>query len=103
MDKQREISEYIENNTSAEDPVLKHLARETHVKALYPQMLSGHHQGKLLEFISQMIQPEYILEIGTYTGYSAICLAKAQGYEFCGYSDKYYPNLDIALFFSGRV
>jgi caffeoyl-CoA O-methyltransferase len=68
--------EYITSCSSAEDPVLAELYRETHCKVLYPRMISGHLQGKLLEFLSRMIQPEAILEIGTYTGYSAICLAK---------------------------
>lgn len=70
------IEQYIENHSDAEDLVLKELSRETHLKVLMPRMLSGHIQGKLLEQISKMIRPERILEIGTYTGYSAICLAK---------------------------
>jgi predicted O-methyltransferase YrrM len=52
------------------------LNRETHLKVLNPRMLSGHIQGKFLELISKITSPQYILEIGTYTGYSAICLAK---------------------------
>lgn len=68
--------EYIQHHSSPEDPVLYDLYRETHLKVPYPRMLSGHIQGKLLEFISCMIRPRRILEIGTYTGYSAICLAK---------------------------
>lgn len=70
------ILKYATLNSSFEDKILAELNRETHLKVLYPNMLSGHLQGKLLEFISMMVQPEYILEIGTYTGYSAICLAK---------------------------
>jgi len=70
------LLEYITSCSSPEDPVLSELYRETHSKVLYPRMISGHLQGKLLEFISRMIQPATILEIGTYTGYSAICLAK---------------------------
>jgi predicted O-methyltransferase YrrM len=76
MIKFAEISKYIESHLSPEDPLLAELTRETQVKVLFPQMLSGHLQGKFLEFISRMLQPEYILEIGTFTGYSAICLAK---------------------------
>lgn len=76
MDFNKKIWDYIINHTSQEDPILAELNRETYAKMLYPRMLSGHYQGKLLEFISKMIQPEYILEIGTFTGYSAICLAK---------------------------
>lgn len=64
------------DHMDAEDPVLAALSRETHVKVLRPRMLSGHIQGKFLEMISKMLQPERILEIGTYTGYASICLAK---------------------------
>jgi predicted O-methyltransferase YrrM len=70
------LSEYITGCSSPEDPLLAELYRETHCKVLYPRMISGHMQGKLLEFLSRMIQPVAILEIGTYTGYSALCLAK---------------------------
>ena len=71
-----EIEQYITQHSSAETKNLADLNRETFIKAMMPQMLSGQVQGKFLEFISRMINPEYILEIGTYTGYSAICLAK---------------------------
>ena len=70
------IEKYILDHSDKEDPILAELYRETHVKILNPRMLSGHLQGKVLEMISKMINPEKILEIGTYTGYSAICLAK---------------------------
>ena len=70
------IDEYIVQHTSPENNVLAELNRETHLKMLMPRMLSGHVQGKMLEMISCMLQPKYILELGTYTGYSAICLAK---------------------------
>lgn len=70
------LTQYIENHSTAEDPVLAALNRETHLKHQLPQMVSGHQQGLLLEFISRMLQPKSILEIGTFTGYSAICLAK---------------------------
>lgn len=73
---QPKISEYIERHSTGEDQILYELNRETHLKVLNPNMLSGQVQGKLLEFISRMVSPKYILEIGTYTGYSAICLAK---------------------------
>ncbi|MBN1413988.1 MAG: O-methyltransferase [Bacteroidales bacterium] len=71
-----QLLEYITSYSSPEDPLLSELYRETHSKVLYPRMVSGHMQGRLLEFISRMIQPAAILEVGTYTGYSAICLAK---------------------------
>ncbi|MBN2813246.1 MAG: O-methyltransferase [Bacteroidales bacterium] len=70
------VSEYAIQHTSPEDDVLHRLYRETNLTTVYPRMLSGHLQGKLLEFISRMIKPSRILEIGTFTGYSAICLAK---------------------------
>ena len=72
----KKLTDYITSITSQEDPLLAELYRETHSKVLYPRMISGHLQGKLLEFLSRMIQPAAILEIGTYTGYSALCLAK---------------------------
>jgi len=76
FDFNKELWKYIEENSSGEDEVLAALNRYTHLKVIHPRMLSGQVQGKFLEFISRMIQPTYILEIGTYTGYSAICLAR---------------------------
>lgn len=70
------IENYIQQHSTSEDKVLQELSRETHMKVQMPQMLSGHLQGLFLEFVSRMVQPKRILEIGTYTGYSAICLAK---------------------------
>jgi predicted O-methyltransferase YrrM len=71
-----EIQKYAEEYSSDEPEVLAELNRETYVSHLFPRMLSGHHQGRFLSMISKMIRPERILEIGTYTGYSAICLAE---------------------------
>lgn len=71
-----EIENYAAVFSAQEDEVLKELNRETHLKILLPQMLSGHIQGNFLKMMSYMIQPKRILEIGTYTGYSAICFAK---------------------------
>lgn len=71
-----DLETYLLNHTSAEDEVLYDLNRHTHLTSLQPRMLSGPIQGKLLEMISRMIKPRMILEIGTYTGYSAICMAK---------------------------
>nr|WP_320117394.1 O-methyltransferase [uncultured Marinifilum sp.] len=71
----KELEDYILNHTENEDQVLKNLSRETHVKMLRPRMLSGHLQGKFLKMICQMIKPKRVLEIGTYTGYSAISMA----------------------------
>ena len=72
----RSLEQYIETFSSPEDPVLEDLYRQTHIRFINPNMISGHLQGKFLEFISLMIKPENILEIGTFTGYSAICLSK---------------------------
>lgn len=70
------IEKYASDHTSAELPVLAKLSRATHLRTHQPQMLSGHLQGAFLQIISHMIQPKAILEIGTFTGYSAICLAQ---------------------------
>jgi caffeoyl-CoA O-methyltransferase len=70
------IDAYSRNHTRIETDLLRELNRETHLKILSPRMLSGHLQGRFLSMISHMLQPEFILEIGTYTGYSAICLSE---------------------------
>ncbi len=70
------INVYSEKHSSPESAILKDLNRETHANVLMPRMLSGHLQGRMLSMLSCMIQPECILEIGTYTGYSALCLAE---------------------------
>jgi caffeoyl-CoA O-methyltransferase len=72
----QKINEYVHDYSSPEDEILLQLNRETHLTSVYPRMLSGPLQGKLLEMISRMIKPSRILEIGTFTGYSAICLAR---------------------------
>jgi len=71
-----DIARYVEQHTSAESDLLKKISRDTHAQVLMPRMLSGHVQGRFLAMISQFIRPAFILEIGTYTGYSAICLAE---------------------------
>ena len=70
------IDQYACNHTQIENVVLAELKRETWAKVLIPRMLSGHLQGRTLSMFSKMIQPKTILEIGTYTGYSAICLSE---------------------------
>ncbi|MBN1118510.1 MAG: O-methyltransferase [Bacteroidales bacterium] len=70
------IEQYILKQSSEEDSLLAELTRETHIKVLNPRMISGHPQGILLKTLSKMMQPERILELGTFTGYSAICLAE---------------------------
>jgi caffeoyl-CoA O-methyltransferase len=76
MDRQRELEKYILDHIGEEDPILHELDRETHLKVVGARMLSGHLQGKVLTMISKMIGPNRILELGTFTGYSAICLAR---------------------------
>jgi len=72
----KQLSEYTELHTSAELPFLAALNRETNLKRGDAVMLSGHLQGQFLQMLSHMVRPKRILEIGTYTGYSAICLAQ---------------------------
>ncbi|MFD3292558.1 O-methyltransferase [Aquirufa sp. KTFRIE-69F] len=70
------IEEYARLHTEPENDLLKELVRETHAMVLQPRMLSGHLQGRFLSFIAKVYQPSLILEIGTYTGYSALCMAE---------------------------
>jgi predicted O-methyltransferase YrrM len=70
------IEDYARAHTSAESDLLKKIYRDTHADLLMPRMVSGHLQGRFLSMVSRMIKPAVILEIGTYTGYSAICLAE---------------------------
>ena len=71
----QELEKYITDHTSPEGELLEDLRRNTYLKTPYPNMISGPLQGKFLELISKMLKPERILEIGTFTGYSTICLA----------------------------
>ena len=73
---ENKLLQYIESHTSPEDEVLYSLRRTTFLKAVHPRMISGPVQGKFLEMVSHFTRPSRILEIGTYTGYSAICLAR---------------------------
>jgi predicted O-methyltransferase YrrM len=70
------LNEYVENHTSPQSDLLSRINRETNLEVLWPRMISGHLQGRLLAMISTMVNPSYIVEIGTYTGYSALCLAE---------------------------
>ena len=76
MDNQKQIDKYILNHIDREDELLTELDRETNLKVIGGRMISGHLQGQVLTMLSKMIRPKNILEIGTFTGYSAICLAK---------------------------
>ena len=74
---EKKIEAYLEAHTSDEAPLLYKLNRETHIKTFYPNMLSGKVQGKFLEMVVRMLQPKRILEVGTFTGYSALSMAQA--------------------------
>ncbi|WP_319231160.1 O-methyltransferase [Draconibacterium orientale] len=76
MDRQKALHQYILDHIDEEDPVLTELDRETNLKVLGARMISGHLQGQVLTMLAKMIRPKTILELGTFTGYSAICLAK---------------------------
>ncbi|MEM1327389.1 MAG: class I SAM-dependent methyltransferase [Bacteroidota bacterium] len=72
----RNIQQYCEDHSSTMDAILHELERETHLRTLAPQMMTDRLQGQLLSFLSQWIRPRQILEIGTFTGYASLCLAK---------------------------
>ena len=72
----QQLEDYLADHSQEEPKILQELTRETHLKVLQPRMLTGKFQGRFLSLISKIINPTYILEIGTYTGYSAICLAE---------------------------
>ncbi|CAM4177598.1 O-methyltransferase [Zobellia roscoffensis] len=71
-----DLEDYIQNHSENEPQLLQELTRETHLKVVRPRMLTGHFQGRVLSVLSKIIYPKNILEIGTYTGYSALCLAE---------------------------
>lgn len=77
----KELDDYVVDHTSKESSVLEELNRDTWTNVLLPRMISGRLQGRVLSMLSHMIKPEKILEIGTYTGYSAICLAEGMSEE----------------------
>ncbi len=102
-----DIDEYIVAHSAKEPQLLKQLNRETNQKILQPRMLSGHYQGRVLSLLSKIKTPETILEIGTYTGYSALCLAeglKENGIlhtidineELVDFQKKYFKKSDFA-------
>ncbi len=71
-----DLQQYLDNHCDPEPEWLQTINRETYLKVLKPHMLSGHYQGRVLSFLSKVIQPKRILEIGTFTGYATICLAE---------------------------
>ncbi len=90
------ILEYCERHSSPQSELLHWLERETHLKVSRPRMLSGHLQGRLLSMLSRLIAPSSILEIGTYTGYSALCLA--EGLNAGGVLHTIDPNAETNQF-----
>jgi len=92
-----EINLYAEAHTSPESDVLRRLNRETHVQVLAPRMLSGHLQGRLLSMISHMVRPRRILELGTFTGYSALCLAEGLAPEGELHTVEQNPELESRI------
>ncbi|MDG1822494.1 MAG: O-methyltransferase [Flavobacteriaceae bacterium] len=70
------LETYVQQHSEQEPELLQQLARETHLKVLQPRMLSGAYQGRLLALLTKLISPKQILEIGTFTGYSALCMAE---------------------------
>lgn len=93
---ERILERFLLDYSTPEDPVLEDLYRQTHIRFINPNMVCGHLQGKLLELISKMIAPSNILEIGTFTGYSAICMAK--GLKPGGRLITIEPNDELADF-----
>lgn len=71
-----DLQSYLDDHCDPEPAALQTINRETYVKVLKPHMLSGHYQGRVLSFLSKMVQPKLILEVGTFTGYATICLAE---------------------------
>ncbi|MBP3534031.1 MAG: class I SAM-dependent methyltransferase, partial [Alistipes sp.] len=69
------LEQYVETMSSPEDALLRELERETYLRVINPRMISGHIQGKFMEMLVRMLRPRRILEIGTFTGYSALCMA----------------------------
>jgi caffeoyl-CoA O-methyltransferase len=111
------LEKYILEHITEEDPVLKDLYRQTHLRFVNPNMVSGHLQGRLLEMISKMVQPKNVLEIGTFTGYSAICMARGlkpggkvhtieSNDELSGFSRSYFGKAGLSsaiITYSGRA
>jgi len=91
-----QIQTYLDEHCSPQSDLLSELNRETHLKTLYPRMLSGHYQGRLLSIISKLKSPEMILEIGTFTGYSALCLAEGLACDGLLYTVE--SNEEVLLF-----
>ena len=94
-----DLERYIIDHISSEDPVLTELDRQTHLRVIQPRMLSGHLQGRLLEMFTAMVRPQYVLELGTFTGYSA--LSMAAGARSKGQARRQRPQRMQAVSFTG--
>nr|WP_262250197.1 O-methyltransferase [Parapedobacter soli] len=70
------LTDYLEKTCDTEPALLQHINRETYLKEISPHMLSGHYQGRLLAFLSKLVSPKRVLEVGTFTGYATLCLAE---------------------------
>jgi caffeoyl-CoA O-methyltransferase len=92
-----EIQHYADQHTSSEPPLLAQLNRETHVQMLHARMLSGHAQGRLLSMISHMVRPRRVLELGTFTGYAALCLAEGLAPEGELHTVEFNPELETRI------
>ena len=75
------LQDYINDSSENEPELLQELTRETYLKAVQPRMITGHYQGRVLSLISKILKPKHILEIGTFTGYSALCMAEGLSNE----------------------
>lgn len=91
-----ELDDYVVQHSEKEPELLKALTRETYQKVLQPRMLSGHYQGRVLSLLSKLIRPKTILELGTFTGYSALCLA--EGLQKDGVLHTIDHNEELATF-----
>ena len=88
---------YADDHTSPESALLARLNRETHVQVLHARMLSGHAQGRLLSMLSHMVRPRRVLELGTFTGYSALCLAEGLAPEGRLHTVEQNPELEAGI------
>ncbi|TGE10250.1 O-methyltransferase [Hymenobacter fodinae] len=92
-----EAQAYADQHTTPESALLARLNRETHVQLLHARMLSGHAQGRLLSMLSHMIRPRRVLELGTFTGYSALCLAEGLAEEGVLHTIEQNPELESRI------
>ncbi|QNH63116.1 O-methyltransferase [Hymenobacter sediminicola] len=92
-----EFFRYADQHTTPEPPLLARLNRETHVQTLMPRMLSGHAQGRLLSMLSHMVRPRRVLELGTFTGYAALCLAEGLADDGELHTIEFNPELESRI------